>query len=137
MAKTYRHVYTFEGNKPLDRVKSVETYERLMDVPDLGENQLMSSGQNKTPMCNNITCGTFQVQVSNISNAEWTIEDATIFIHGLQFATDSNVTPEMIEELEDSKKMVLEFLYGNVYGERKFGKLNPINVVIKSRIDGN
>ena len=29
MAKTYRHVYTFEGNKPLDKVKSVETYERL------------------------------------------------------------------------------------------------------------
>ena len=114
MAKTYRHVYTFEGTRPLDKAKSIETYERLKDVPELGENQLMSSGQNKTPMCNNITCGTFQVQISNIYNAEWTIEDAVIFIHGLQFATDSNITPEMIEELEDSKKKILEFLYGNV-----------------------
>ncbi len=134
MAKTYRHIYTFEGNKPLDKVKSVETYERLKDVPELGENQLMSSGQNKTPMCNNITCGTFQVQISNLYNAEGTIEDAVMFIHGLQFAMDFNITPEMIEELEDSKKNTLEFLYGNVYGKKKFGKLNPINVVIKSKI---
>lgn len=137
MAKTYRHVYTFEGTRPLDKVKSVETYERLKDVPELGENQLMSSGQNKMPMSNDITCGTFQVRISNIHNAGgWTIEDATMFISGLRFATDGNITPEMMEELEDSKKKALEFLYGNVYGEKTFGELNPINVVIKSRIDG-
>lgn len=134
MAKTYRHVYTFEGTRPLDKVKSVETYERLKDVPELGENQLISSGQNKTPMCNSITCGTFQVEISNMYNAGWSIEDAVRFISGLQFAADSNITPEMVEELEDSKKKALEFLYGNVYGEMTFGQLNPINVVITSKI---
>ena len=131
MTKTYRHVYTFEGTRPLDKVKSVETYERLKDVPELEENQLMSSGQNKTPMSNNITCGTFQVQISNIHNAGWTIEDAVMFINGLQLATGSNVTPEEVEDLEDSKMKALEFLYGNEYGEKKFGNLN---VVIKSKI---
>lgn len=134
MAKTYRHVYTLEGNKPLDKVMSVETYERLKDVPELGENQMMSSGQNKIPRCNSITCGTFQVQISNISNTGWTIEDAVLFIHGIQFAPNSNITPEEVEDLEDSKKKALEFLYENEYGEKKFGKLNPINVEIKSRI---
>lgn len=137
MAKTYRHVYTFEGTKPLDKVKSVETYERLKDVPERGENQLMSSGQNKTPMCKDITCGTFQVQISNINNVEWTIEGAVKFTSTLQFATDSNITHEMIEELEDSKKKVLEFLHGNEYGEKTFGKLNPMKVMIKSRVNGD
>lgn len=134
MTKTYRHVYTFEGTRPLDKVKSVETYEHLKDVPELEENQLMSSGQNKTPMCKDITCGTFQVQISNINNADWTIESAIKFTSGLQFAMDSNITPEDIEELEDSKNKALEFLHENVYGEKKFGKLNPIKVVIKSRV---
>jgi len=137
MAKTYRHVYTFEGTRPLDKVKSVETYERLKDVPELGKNQMMASGQNKTPMCKDITCGTFQVQISNINNVGWTIEDAVRFINGLQFATGNNIMPEVVEELEDSKKKALEFLHENVYGEKKFGKLNPMKVMIKSRVNGD
>lgn len=46
MAKTYRHVYTFEGISPLDKVKSIETYMRLKDVPKCGENQI-DEGKNK------------------------------------------------------------------------------------------
>lgn len=137
MAKTYRHLYTFEGIRPLDKVKSVETYERLKDVPECGETQIMSSGQNKTPRCSNITCGTFQVQISNINNVEWTIEDAVKFTNGLQFAMGNDIAPEMIEELEDNKKKALEFLYGNEYGEMTFGELTPIKVTIKSRIAGD
>lgn len=135
MAKTYRHVYTFEGTRPLDKVISVETYERLKDVPKLGGTQIMSSGQNKRPMCDKITHGTFQVQISTIHNTGWTIEDAVMFINGLQFADSSHIAPELIEELEDSKKNALEFLHGNEYGEKRFGELSPITVLIKSRGD--
>ena len=133
MTKTYRHVYTFEGTRPLDKVKSVETYERLKDVPARGENQLMSSGQNKTPMCTDITCGTFQVWIECISNKEWTIECATRFVKNLKY--NALATPEEVEDLEDSKRKTLKFLYGNEYGKMKFGKLNPITVEIKSRVN--
>jgi len=135
MAKTYRHVYTFEGTRPLDKVKSVETYERLKDVPELGKNQLMSSGQNKTPMCKDITCGTFQVGIGNIFNMEWTIEGATKFVENLEY--NDPATPEEVKELEDSKKKALEFLHGNEYGKKEFGKLNPMTVEIKSRVNGD
>lgn len=131
MTKTYRHVYTFEGTKPLDKVKSVETYERLKDVPECGENQIMSSGQNKAPMSNHITRGTFQVGIGNIFNQDWTIEGATRFVENLKYS--DLATPEEVEDLEDSKERALEFLYGNVYGASRFGKLNPITVAIKRR----
>lgn len=135
MAKTYRHVYTFEGIRPLDKVKSVETYERLKDVPECGENQIMSSGQNKTPRCSNITCGTFQVGIANIFNMDQTIEGATKFVESLEY--NGLATPEDLADLEDSKKKALEFLYGNEYGEKTFGTLNPIKVTIKSRLAGD
>lgn len=135
MTKTYRHVYTFEGTRPLDKVKSVETYERLMDVPELGKNQMMASGLNKTPMCKDITCGTFQVGIGNIFNTEWTIEGATKFVENLEY--NDPATPEEVKELEDSKKKALEFLHGNEYGKKEFGKLNPMTVEIKSRVNGD
>ena len=135
MTKTYRHVYTFEGTRPLDKVKCVETYEHLKDVPELGKNQMMASGQNKTPMCNDITCGTFQVWIECISNKEWTIEGATRFVKKLKY--NDLATPEEVEDLEDSKKKTLKFLYGNEYGKMKFGKLNPMTVEIKSRVNGD
>lgn len=132
MAKTYRHVYTFEGIRPLDKVKSVETYERLKDVPECGENQIMSSGQNKTPRCSGITCGTFQVGIANMFSMDWSIEGAITFLEELDY--NDPPTPDDLADLEDSKKKALEFLYGNEYGEATFGKLNPIKVTIKSRI---
>jgi hypothetical protein len=135
MTKTYRHVYTFEGTRPLDKVKSVETYERLKDVPECGENQMMSSGQNKTPMCTDITCGTFQVQISVLNNVMWTIEGATKFVENLEY--NDRATSEEVKELEDSKKKALEFLHGNEYGKKEFGKLNPMTVEIKSRVNGD
>lgn len=133
MTKIYRHVYTFEGIRPLDKVKSIKTYMRLKDVPECGKNQMMSSGQNKTPMCNNITCGTFQVGIANIFNMDWTIEGAIKFVEKLEY--NDLATPEEVNDLEDSKKKAMEFLYGNEYGEMSFGKLNPMKVKIESRLD--
>lgn len=133
MAKTYRHVYTFEGTRPLDKVKSVETYERLKDVPECGENQMMSSGQNKAPRCKDITCGTFQVGIANMFNMDWSIEGAVTFLEELDY--NDPPTPDHLAELDDSKKKAREFLYENEYGEKTFGTLNPIKVTIKSRLN--
>jgi len=65
MATTYRHVVTFEGTRPSSRIRNIQTFKRLFDVPSLKPNQMLISGSKPQMQSTDISFGIYKIAVNN------------------------------------------------------------------------
>lgn len=120
MAKTYRHVYTYEGTTPMSRITKSDTYDRLKDVPELDANQSMSSSSMKEPLCMDMSFGKYTTYIENQMCFPLNDEHAISVIKGI-YAERS--TPDSRARLDADKQACIEFIQRNEFGDFQHGIL--------------